>query len=349
MARPFRAPHWAVAVAIVTGAACSSGGGARSTIAAGTTTTTAPAPTTTEATPPPPTAARGPTARSTSTTAGRPSSVAVPPSATLAPPLSVSWSVGAWQAAGRPAFGSPAVYTTLLTPSGGGPTVGAARLDTSRLRVVLYAGTTDPGGTWSAQGDVAPSLYPSLVATFNSGFKFNQSRGGFYADGRAGVALRTGAASLVIYSDGSATVGQWGRDATLGADVAAVRQNLDLLVDSGRPAGNVASGNLQVNWGFMLNGMIVNWRSGLGVDSSGQLVYVGGPGMDPAGLAGALIAAGAVRAMELDVNPAWVSFDTFTSGPGGAPSGTKLLANMNYAANHYLSPESRDFLAVFTR
>jgi hypothetical protein len=241
------------------------------------------------------------------------------------------------------------VYTTILTPSGGGPDVGAARLDTSRLRVVLYAGTADPGGTWSTQGDVAPSLYPSLVATFNSGFKFNQARGGFYADGRAGVALRSGAASLVVYSDGSATVGQWDRDATVASNVTAVRQNLDLLVDAGRPAANVASGNVQATWGFMLNGMIVNWRSGLGVDTSGQLLYVGGPGMDPAGLAGALIAAGAVRAMELDVNPAWVSFDTFTSGGGGAPVGTKLLPNMNYAANHYLSPETRDFVAVFTR
>jgi hypothetical protein len=239
------------------------------------------------------------------------------------------------------------VFTTLLQPSTGGAAVGAARLDTSRLRVALYAGTTDPAGSWSNQGAVPSSLWPSVMATFNSGFQLNASRGGFYADGRAAAPLRAGAASLVIYQDGSATVGSWGRDAQLNANVVAVRQNLELLVDGGRPAANVAT-NIQPTWGFTLNNVVANWRSALGVDGAGQLLYVGGPGMLPGDLAGALISVGAVRAMELDINPAWVSFDTFTGG-SGTPTGTKLLATMNFPPAHYLYPSTRDFVAVFAR
>ncbi len=262
----------------------------------------------------------------------------------------VAWTAGPWTAAGRPVNGTAVVFTSLLQRPGAAP-LGAARMDTSRLRVALYAGTTEPAGTWSAQGAVDSSLWPALVATFNSGFQLNSSRGGYYADGREAQPLRSAAASLVIYRDGSATVGSWGRDVQLTSDVVAVRQNLELLVDGGRLSPNIAT-NVQATWGFMLDNVIDNWRSALGVDASGRLVYVGGPGVDPSALAGALIAAGVQRAMELDVNPAWVSFDTFSGGSNGSSSavtGTKLLAAMNFPTNHYLSSSTRDFVAVFAR
>ena len=37
----------------------------------------------------------------------------------------------------------------------------------------------------------------------------------------------------MIGADGTATVGQWGRDLTMGPDIVAARQNLDLPVDGG--------------------------------------------------------------------------------------------------------------------
>ncbi len=258
------------------------------------------------------------------------------------------WTLSGWQPAGRTVSGSPAVATTLLHPTNAtGPTVAAARLETNRLRAVLYAGTSEPAGTWAAQGAIAPAGRPTLVAAFNAGFKLSASRGGFYADGRVALALRAGAASLVIFADGSATVGEWGRDVTLTADVVAVRQNLELLVDAGQPSPNVAA-SAQATWGFTLNGVVANWRSAVAVDAAGRLLYVAGPGLDPSTLASALIAVGAVRAMELDINPQWVTFDTFTDGPNGVV-GSKLLATMNYPAGHFLVPSKRDFVAVFAR
>ena len=75
------------------------------------------------------------------------------------------------------------------------------------------------------------------------------------------------------------------------------------------------------------------------------------PTSTPPSLARLLVAAGAVRAMELDINPEWVSFSTFAHAGGmagqGVVGGANLLAGMYFQPSHYLQPFSRDFFAVF--
>jgi hypothetical protein len=254
---------------------------------------------------------------------------------------------GIWSAAGRLVGTTPAVYTTTLHRSGSAAPIAVSWLDTLRLRVALYAGIGQPSGAWPQQAAVPPSLRSGLVAAFNSGFRVGASRGGWYLNGRTAVPLRAGAASLVVLRDGSATVAAWGRDATLTPDVVAVRQNLTLMVDHGIPSPGLG-GNILGVWGATLGHVIVTWRSALGVDAAGHLLYVAGPALDPATLAGALVSAGAVRAMELDINPEWVSFDTYTAGPSGVV-GAKLLPAMWFSPLHFLTPFWRDFFAVFAR
>ncbi len=251
-----------------------------------------------------------------------------------------------WAPDGRPNGTVPVVYTTTLRPGSGSAPTGLALINTRLTRTVLYAGTGEPGGTWPAQGAIDPSVRPQLAAAFNSGFRFGTGSGGWYTAGRAALPLQDGFASLVIHADGSATVGQWGRDVTLTPDVVSVRQNLHLLVDGGAPA------NLGSSWGATLGGGSDVWRSGVGVDANGNLIYAGGPALDPAGLATVLVAAGCTRAMELDINPQWVSLSTYAPVPLAPPDqvqGTSLLAGMNYGPTHWLEPSSRDFIAVFTR
>jgi hypothetical protein len=268
------------------------------------------------------------TAATTTTTA---------PALAVAPPAPLS--AGKWTPIGLVVRGVPALTAMLLSTGPGGPTVGVVRIDRSVTRPVLYAGTAEPGGTWPDQGAVPAAARPGLVAAFNAGFHTWASGGGWFAGSRAAVALRAGAASLVIRADGSATVGLWGRDASLTPDVVAVRQNLGLLVDGG--ANLAASGY----WGATLGGVRYTWRSGLGVDASGNLLYCGGPGLDGSSLAQVLIQAGAVRAMELDINPQWVSF-SYYGGPG---PGADLLPGMVYGPSHWLTGSARDFVAVVAR
>lgn len=256
---------------------------------------------------------------------------------------------GTWQPAGDRLPGGYAIYTTRLRPAAGSPESGIAWIDTRAARVALYAGTGQPYGVWPQQSYVAPAQQPTLMAAFNSGFKIYNYDTGWYDQGRAAVQLQSGAASLVLYANGAVDVGEWGRDVTMAAGVTAVRQNLTLLVDQGAPTAAVQSPSL---WGAVLGGGYVTWRSAVGVTAAGDLVYGAGPDLTPAGLATLMVAAGAERAMELDINPEWVSFAAFThaSGAGGVSvAGANLLPNMYYSPAHYLQPYSRDFFAVFAR
>jgi hypothetical protein len=258
---------------------------------------------------------------------------------------------GIWHpAAGGALARGYALYTTELRPAAGSPPAGLAWINSAATRLTLYAGTSEPYGIWPQQGAVAPAQTPVLLASFNSGFKIYSYDTGWYDQGRTAVALRPGAASLVIFRNGTATVGDWGRDVTLGPAVAAVRQNLTLLVDHGQPAATVLDSG---QWGAVLGGGVFTWRSGVGVTGAGDLVYAGGPYLDPALLARLLVAAGAVRAMELDINPEWVSFSTFAHAGGvvghSLIGGANLLAGMYFPPGHYFQPFSRDFFALFAR
>jgi hypothetical protein len=91
-------------------------------------------------------------------------------------------------------------------------------------------------------------------------------------------------------------------------------------------------------------------RSGIGITANGALVYVAGPALTARSLAESLQRAGAVRAMTLDINPEWVTFN-FYSHPAGQPldvTGTKLYPEMQRPADRYLPPEweARDFFEV---
>ena len=298
------------------------------------------------------TTAPGPAAPTVPVTTGAPAALSAAnrpaPVAPLVAPVQAG--EGAWQPVpGSATAGRYAVYTTELRAAPGAAPSGVAWIDTSVTRLALYAGTAEPSGTWAQQGSVAPAAQPGLLAAFNSGFKIYAYGTGWYDQGRTAVSLKPGAASLVILADGSATVGEWGVDVGAGPQVVAVRQNLHLLVDHGAPA---ADAGVVGDWGATLGGVVATWRSGVGVTASGDLVYVAGPYLEPAALARLLIAAGAVRAMELDINPEWVSFATYTHagpGPSTITGAANLVSGMYYSPYHYLQPFSRDFFAVFGR
>ena len=258
---------------------------------------------------------------------------------------------GLWHPAGRVVDGVPTMYEAFLRPDPVHTSLvaGVAWMDTKLLKASLYSGSYIPGGgPWALTAPISTGAAATVTAAFNSGFRLKDSQGGCYTQGRIIAPLRNGAASAVIYRNGSITVGQWGRDVSMTPDVVAVRQNLSLIVDGGAPAAGLSYSRA---WGGTIGNQIYVWRSGVGVTADGALVYVGGPGLDVPSLAGLLVRAGAVRAMELDINTDWVNFAAYTpTGPGAAvtPSnGTELLSGMSGGTGRYFLPYwNRDFFTM---
>lgn len=250
---------------------------------------------------------------------------------------------GEWQVLATVA-GRPALQVAYLRPDAvhTSYTAAVARMDTTLLKFVLHPGTQEPGGRpWKLPPVLTSSERPSLLAAFNGGFRLDAARGGFLEQGRLAGRLRTGAASLVISTDGRATVGKWGSDVLPSASVAAVRQNLDLIVDAGQVVPGLDN-NAHGRWGRTLGNKLYVWRSGVGVASDGALLYAAGNRLSASSLAELLRRAGSVRAMELDINPEWTSFVTY-------PSPANLLPDMQRSPHRYDSTSTRDFVAVLRR
>jgi len=215
------------------------------------------------------------------------------------------------------------------------------------LRFVLHPGFQDPGTAGMSQpSQIKDSQLPGLVASFNGGFKLKDAQGGYFDHGHTVGTLTAGAASFVVYKDGHATVGTWGSDVSLTPDVVFVRQNLQPLITGGVVAPNLDA-NVQSSWGATVGGGYAVWRSGIGVTASGDLVYAGGDALSVGSLADILRRAGAVTAMQLDINKAWVSFMSY-SHTGSAVTPHKL-GSFQRPADRYLGPTSRDFIAVYAR
>ena len=188
------------------------------------------------------------------------------------------------------------------------------------------------------------------MAAFNGGFRIQDAHGGFYLDGRQAVPLQPGAASMVIYADGRINIGAWGSEVSMTPQVSAVLQNLVPIVDNGQTAPDATYSDTHI-WGATLGANTVVARSGIGVTATGALVYVAGPALTARSLAESLQRAGAVRAMALDINPEWVTFNFYSHPNRADPSvidAAKLYPQMQRPADRYLgpTPESRDFFTV---
>ena len=254
---------------------------------------------------------------------------------------------GVWHATRPGLEGAPPVLVTTIRNQPEYPRVlaGVAWINTQRTTVTLNPGRLEPAVTLPRGAmDVPRSSRPRLIATFNSGFKLADSGGGVTVGGHTYATLQNNVGTLVGYTDGHVDVVNWTNGATAPANVSYARQNLPLIVSEGRPNPNISNDSA---WGATVGNAVLVWRSAVGVDKHGNLIYVAGSDQSVTSLANTLIRAGAVRAMELDINSFWVSFITY--GAPGAEEPKNLLPSMNRPATRYLEPDDRDFLAVYSK
>jgi hypothetical protein len=217
---------------------------------------------------------------------------------------------------------------------------------TSSTVLALYPGYEGPGPSTLSRGpEMIPHAgYPRLLAAFNSGFYEKDSPEGFFTNSTLYFPMVAGNATVVRYADGTTDIVAWQGGATPAANVVMARQNLQLLVDNGHVTPAAANNSA---FGITLGGVPAVWRTGLGVDVHGNLMYVAAPEQTSESLAKILVSMGAVRGMQLDINPEWPIFVTY-GGPGAA-SPSLVVPNPNQVANRFLYSSTKDFFALFER
>jgi hypothetical protein len=277
------------------------------------------------------------------------------PTATAPPPIRSVFAhplpgEGVWRPTGPPVAGGPPVLVTSFRPEAEYPQLLAyvAWFDHTRTAIGYYPGRYEPPSA-AVRG---PMMVPHsqrwrLLATFNGGFTYEDGENGSTVNGRVNEPLKDGKATLVGYRDGRVAIVRWSGGPDAGPDVAWTRQSLAPIVWNGRlnPALNEDPNSPE--WGFTLGGVTRVWRTGAGVDRHGNLMFVAAEGQTVISIAKLLRHLGAVRAMELDINPEWHTLITYTHAHGLVPK--MVEPQPNQTADRYLLPDDRDFFAVYRR
>ncbi len=254
---------------------------------------------------------------------------------------------GIWKQTGPAVSGGPPVLVTTFRTERDYPRIVAyvAWFDHARTALAYYPGRYEPPSA-SLRG---PLQVPwgqrwRLLASFNSGFIYTDGLNGDALDGHVNEPLKDGLATLVAYRDGNVNILDWKGGPAPSRGVAFARQSLPLIIDHGRlsPALNDSS-----RWGFTLGNAVRVWRTGAGIDRHGNLIYAAADYQTVTTLARILQRAGAVRAMELDINPEWPTLITYRHRHGLLP--TRVVPNYQQPPTRYLVPDDRDFFAVYRR
>jgi hypothetical protein len=254
---------------------------------------------------------------------------------------------GVWHAASAHAGPQPPVLLTTFRSDPEYPqfVAGVAWIDSSRTRLAYVPGLAEPPEiSHRGPAEVPTALRKRVVATFNGGFPLETSNAGLVYRGRTVASMVNGIATLVEYRDGRIDIVRWESGSNPGPHIWFAKQNLPPIVYEGKLNPNLSDGP---EWGATVNNAVRVWRSGLGIDPHGNLIYAASNYQTVGSLAEMLRRAGAVRALELDINEDWTSFITYRRPGAAEPS--NLLPEMFRPPTRYLTPDERDFFAVYSR
>ncbi len=230
--------------------------------------------------------------------------------------------------------------------------VSVVQIDPKSLGLGASAGIKEPGGKLgnSGTGMVPKDILDNgkLAAIFNGGFLYVDGKYGMIADGKTYVPLLKDAGTIAAYPDGTVKIFNYTGD-NLGKDPLFARQNGPLIVENGQTTVNTA--NFLQFRGRVLHGGDFTWRSGIGINKKGNLIYVAGNNLSPTTLADALKLAGAVDAIQLDINPSQIYFFIFSRNAAGGYDTVALNKALEHFRHQtkYLDGSPRDFFYLYKR
>jgi len=183
--------------------------------------------------------------------------------------------------------------------------------------------------------------YGSVVATMAT-YDPNKVRAGL-SEGRIIRKMRKGYATFGIRTDGTSTIGVWGKDMINDGTWASLRQNLPPLVEDGKVVYHTYN---KVDWGKDFDNKLYNFRSAACVRTDGLMMFVAVGKVNIAMLADTLLVAGCSTAMQLDINGTWPYFAVYDNF-GKTTRNGKIIDTRMGDPNRHLNGSTKDFIALF--
>lgn len=228
--------------------------------------------------------------------------------------------------------------------------VNLVKMNMEFLNLGAVAGLEQPGGRMKPGPGVIPVAIQksnNLIAGFNGGFQQKDGYYGMIVSDTTYLPLVHNAATLLIRRDEPPTIVHYiGQN--LGNDILAIRQNGPMLIENSQIVTSSTEWNMQT-WGLTTTNSMYTWRSGIGVTKEGSLIYACGPSLVPETLAKSLLAAGAVDALQLDINPIWVRFFLYNVVGNGQYDSHPLVSSMVNGGEEYLRGYQKDFFYVYKK
>jgi len=284
--------------------------------------------------------------------------------------------------------GWPLMYRTTYRPSIEYPNaiVHMLLFDMKQLRIKLYLGSAEPGGS-EKSSRIEPESLPSLVAITNALWKQRHSgEAGCIFQGNVIKEMVPGMASLVVFRNGSVDVLEW-NDTIPISEVQDAKQLKHLIVKDGKVVTRIVqsgqesdaeigmgfllveeqppSGGDMGMWGGMWGGYwnpgpmhtygpewFIATRSAFGIRKDGNLVFALGHHISTKDLAKALALAGCQRAIHGDANPFNVLGNLYYVDQGGnVYKKAKLSPDQNdHTLKRYVDTSyTSDFFGFFVK
>lgn len=279
-------------------------------------------------------------------------------------PMHKSWSApgdGAWvpMADARHPTEEPRLWKTLLHPDAGRSwaELFVVAVDLRQVRLQAMPGYQEPKSLapegaekMKERTPARPALVPAadqeqLLAAFNGGF---MAEHGYYGMRVAGVTLveaRKNACTIAAYPGERIRIRSYAElEATRGEQLW-FRQTPACMAESGKLHPGLADPHART-WGATLDGETVIRRSAIGLDDTGNVLYVGISNSTTAKvMAQGMLHAGAVHVAQLDVNWSYPKLLTYQPAtPGGELVGVPAMPGFEFDPADYVRKRAmRDF------
>jgi hypothetical protein len=253
----------------------------------------------------------------------------------------------------------PTLYKTLLHPdkNRSWAELFVVAMRVSDIELKLVAGSREPETTVEASktaprpGVIPAELHRLVLGAFNGGFKTEHGKYGMRIDDVVFVDARPEVCAVAAFKDGSLRIASWERLQPLERDMRWWRQTPHCMYEDNQLNAHLGDGGAK-KWGATLDGETVIRRSAIGIDKTGETLFVGISNNTSAGaIALGMNHAGAATVAQLDVNfsyPKFVLYEAKT--PGTERIAVALAEGFEFSADEFIRKASpRDFFYILPK